>query len=181
MRRFELEHAIRAACDVAGVTEIIVLGSQAVLAQYPHAPDEITYSREVDVITADDQADGDLIDGVLGELSQFSETHGFHVHGIGPETAKLPEGWRGRLVPVRNENTRGCTGWCLEVHDLAASKLAAGREKDLEYVAALFRHAMIAAVTLRERIGALPLTEERRVHLARVAARLAREAGAAEH
>lgn len=180
MRRFELEHAIRAACDVAKRTEVVIFGSQAVLAQFPAAPDEITYSREVDVSTVDDPDTDDLIDGVLGELSMFSATHGFYVHGIGPETAKLPEGWRERLVPVRNENTRGCTGWCLEVHDLAASKLAAGREKDLEYVAALFRHRMVDDRTLLQRIEALPVAEERRTHLARVAARLAREAGAAE-
>jgi hypothetical protein len=158
---------------------VVIIGSQAVLAQFPRAPGEITVSREVDLFAIDDAAATDLIDGVLGELSQFSETHGFFVHGIGPETATLPEGWRERLVPVRNENTRGFTGWCLEVHDVAASKLAAGREKDLEYVGALFRHAMISSATLGERIAVLPLPDERRTHLARVAARLAREAEAA--
>ena len=40
----------------------------------------------------------------------------------------LPSGWRDRLVPLRNPNTRGATGWCLEVHDLAIAKVA-GREK----------------------------------------------------
>jgi hypothetical protein len=175
MRRSELEHAIRAACDVSGVTEITIIGSQAVLAQFPRAPDDVTYSREVDVFTGDATRD-DLIDGVLGEMSLFNETHGFHVHGIEEKTATLPEGWRERLVPVRNENTRGCTGWCLEVHDLAASKLVAGREKDLDFVRALFRHAMIDPATVKERIAGLPVLEDRRTHVARVAARLAREA-----
>src|SRR4051812_26558417 len=178
MRRSDLEHAIRAACDVSGREEVVIVGSQAVLAQFPRAPDEIIYSREVDLFAIDDPAATDLIDGVLGELSQFSETHGFFVHGIGPETAVLPDGWRERLVPVRNENTRGCTGWCLEVHDVAASKLAAGREKDLDFVRALFQHAMISAATLDERIATLPLPNDRRAHLTRVAARLAREGGA---
>jgi hypothetical protein len=41
---------------------------------------------------------------------------------------------RERLIPISNENTRGVTGLCLEVHDLCASKLIAGREKDLEFV-----------------------------------------------
>ena len=67
---------------------------------------------------------------------------GNDAHGVDETTAPLPEGWRARLVPVCNENTRGATGWCLEVHDLAVSKLAAGREKDVEYLAALFRHAL---------------------------------------
>ncbi len=180
MKRSELEHAIRAACDVSAEPELVIIGSQAILGQFPRAPAELTRSVEVDVYPRRNPERSEIIDAVLGDRSLFHDTHGFFVHGIGPETATLPEGWRERLVSVRNENTRGCTGWCLEVHDLAASKLAAGREKDLEYVAALFRHAMIRGEVLAERVAALPVSEERRMHLARTAARLAREAGAAE-
>jgi hypothetical protein len=36
--RAELEHAVRAACDLANDTEVIVFGSQAILGQFPHAP-----------------------------------------------------------------------------------------------------------------------------------------------
>jgi hypothetical protein len=39
MTRLELEHAIRASCDVAGDDEVYVFGSQAILGQYPDAPD----------------------------------------------------------------------------------------------------------------------------------------------
>jgi hypothetical protein len=53
----------------------------------------------------------------------------FPAHGVAEETAVLPAGWRGRLVLISNENTRSSRGWCLEVHDLAISKLVAGREK----------------------------------------------------
>jgi hypothetical protein len=59
-------------------------------------------------------------------------------------TATLPAGWQERLIPLRNENTGGAIGWCLEVHDLAASKLVAGREKDLEFVRVLLREKMAA-------------------------------------
>ncbi len=38
MTRDELEHAIRAACDIADDTELWVFGSQAVLGSYPDAP-----------------------------------------------------------------------------------------------------------------------------------------------
>jgi hypothetical protein len=110
MRRSELEHAIRAACDVAGTTEITVIGSQAMLGQFPDAPGELPKSREVDVFSTTSPAAQELIDGVLGELSQFDQTYGFYVHGVGAETAILPAGWQGGLVAVRNENTRFCTG-----------------------------------------------------------------------
>ena len=72
-------------------------------------------------------------------------------------TATLPAGWRERLVPICNANTRGATGWCLEVHDLAVSKLVAGREKDLAFIAALFRHALAQPGLVRERLAATPL------------------------
>ena len=40
-------------------------------------------------------------------------------------------------------------GWCLEPHDLAFSKLAARREKDIAFVRALLRHQMIRLADLR--------------------------------
>jgi hypothetical protein len=57
------------------------------------------------------------------------------------------------LVPLHNENTRGATGWCLEVHDLAVSKLVAGREKDIEYLQALFRHRLAQPALVRKRLA----------------------------
>ena len=47
--RSELEHAIRAACDVSGDDELYVIGSQAILGQYPDAPDALRQSAEADV------------------------------------------------------------------------------------------------------------------------------------
>ena len=40
---------------------------------------------------------------------------------------------------------------CLDVHDLAVSKLVAGREKDLDYVEALFRHRLVDPEIIRQR------------------------------
>ncbi|MGH6754965.1 MAG: DUF6036 family nucleotidyltransferase, partial [Bradyrhizobium sp.] len=68
----------------------------------------------------------DEIEGALGELSDFHQRHGFYADGVEPQTAILPKGWESRLVKVENVNTDGARGWCLEVHDLAVSKLAAG-------------------------------------------------------
>ncbi len=49
MTRDQLEHAIRAACDVSHDTELFVFGSQAILAEYPKAPERLRASIEVDV------------------------------------------------------------------------------------------------------------------------------------
>lgn len=112
--------------------------------------------------------------------SLFQETHGFYVHGVGPETATLPSGWETRLIPVHGPLTDGNTGWCLEAHDLAASKLAAGRDKDLEYVAALFRHGLADPEEVVRRAATLPVSSAyssaaRQITVQR-AQRLAREA-----
>jgi hypothetical protein len=64
-------------------------------------------------------------------------------------------------VKIQNENTMGATGWCLDVHDLAVSKLAAGREKDLAYVEVMVRRRLVSAPTLQERLASTPgLTDE---------------------
>ena len=45
MTRDQLEHAIRAACDVAEDTELLVFGSQAILGEHPDAPPELRASN----------------------------------------------------------------------------------------------------------------------------------------
>ncbi len=78
----------------AACREIIVIGSQALLASCPEAPEELLRSMEVDCYPLEDPAKADLIDGSIGELSPFHETYGYYAHGIGPETAALPAGWK---------------------------------------------------------------------------------------
>ncbi len=61
-----------------------------------------------------------------------------------------------------NENTNGKTEFCLEVHDLAISKLAASRPKDAEFVSMLVYHEMISCRTMRERLTETDLTKPQR-------------------
>ena len=162
MNRAQLEHIIRAAAGNADADDIVVVGSQAILGSFPDAPAELLESMEADVFPRDKPHDSILIDGGIGELSPFHETFGYYAHGVAETTATLPEGWRERLVPIRNENTRGATGWCLEVHDLAVSKLVAGREKDLAFIAALFRHKLATPELVRARLAQTSLSEPAR-------------------
>ena len=162
MRRDQLEHAIRAACDVSGDTELLVFGSQAILGSHPLAPESLRASIEVDIQPKNFPESTDLIDGALGELSLFHQTHGFYVHGVLIEAAVLPDGWDQRTVAVCDpQGTRGNTGYCLEAHDLAASKLVAGREKDRVFVATLLLEGLIDGETLIERVAALPVESDR--------------------
>jgi hypothetical protein len=162
MQRQQLEHIIRAAAGITGAAEFVIVGSQSVLGQFPHAPDELLVSIEADLFSLRDPADSDLIDGSIGEGSPFHQTFGYYAHGVGAETAVLPAGWQERLVRLHNQNTGGGTGLCLEIHDLAVSKLVASREKDLDFLGGLLRHGLAQAETIHTRLEQTTLDTARR-------------------
>ncbi len=150
---------------MAGDAEVWVFGSQAILGQFPDAPDRLRQSAEADVAPKNFPERADQIDGALGELSAFHQTHGFYVHGLSIEAATLPQGWERRARPVQNENTKGYVGLCVEAHDLAASKLKAFRDKDRAFVRVLLTERLIKANRLVRMINLLPVPAEERERL----------------
>lgn len=159
MNRAALEHILRAAAAIANERDLVVIGSQAILGQFPEAPEALLVSIEADVYPRHAPEKSDLIDGAIGELSAFHQTFGYYAHGVDETTATLPAGWTERLVPIQNENTGDAIGWCLEVHDLAVSKLVAGRERDMAFVAVLVRERMVDPAVLHARVEALVLPD----------------------
>jgi hypothetical protein len=157
MKRSELEHLIRAAGRIAGEREIVIIGSQAILGRFPDAPAALCRSMEADLFPKSRPELADRVDGAIGESSRFHERFGYYAQGVAPDTAILPRGWQRRLVRVENENTGGCTGLCLEVHDLAISKYVAGRERDIEFTRELARHGMTDKQMLLKRLAATRL------------------------
>lgn len=169
MTREQLEHVIRAAAANADTDEVVIVGSQAILGTVANPSQKVLVrSMEADVFPLEHPERSILIDGAIGERSVFHESFGYYAHGIAPEAVTLPEGWRARLVPVRNENTRNCTGWCLELHDLAVSKLAAGREKDMEFLRGMKSEGLIDSTTLRNRIKATYFSTQEQAEAATV-------------
>jgi hypothetical protein len=151
MTREQLEHLLRASARIVKQGEFIVVGSQSILGQFPQAPLQLLVSMEADIYPRLAPELADLIDGAIGEGSQFHEHFGYYAQGVGPDTARLPRGWEGRLVRIESPATEGAVGWCLEVHDLAISKYVAGRAKDLEFTRELARLAMTRQTTLLQR------------------------------
>lgn len=157
MRRAELEHVLRAAAGVLGERDLLVIGSASILGTYPESalPTAASRSDEADVASFSDE-DGSKatrIDGAIGELSPFHRTYGYYGQGVDVTTAKLPPGWRDRLVLYKNRHTTPGRGLCLERHDCVASKLAAFREKDREFAEALFEARLLDARVVRERFA----------------------------
>lgn len=169
MKRSELEHLIRASGKISADNEIIIIGSQSILGQFPDAPVRLLLSMEADIYPKNHPERADKIDGAIGEGSSFHEMNGYYAQGVGENTALLPVGWESRLVAVSNENTNGVTGYCLEVHDLAISKLIAMRPKDLDFLQHLVRHNMIDQKTMLRRLKQTELESAmRRVAQARI-------------
>ncbi len=173
MKRSQVEHVLRAAAAITQETSFFVIGSQAVLFHFPHAPEDLTHSRELDLYPACHPEKADLIDGAIGAMSSFDETFGYHADGVGPETAALPLDWRTResLFYVGD-----VTAICPEIHDLAVSKCVAGREKDAGYIQALFRHRMIDLDTMVERAGKIDAAKYSVQHVVQWIRRRAKEA-----
>lgn len=165
MKRKELEHLIRVAAAITDQYEIMVVGSQSILGAVPDAPEFLLQSMEADVYPLHRPDLADLIDGAIGELSPFEDRFGYYAQGVGPETALLPTGWESRVVKIQNQNTDLKIGYCLEPHDLAASKLAAGRAKDWPFVATMLQHKIVDGATLQQRIALLPIPSDQKERL----------------
>jgi len=151
---------------VTGDREIVVVGSQAILGQFPDAPEALLLSQELDVYPLNRPEKAVEVDGALGDGSPFHESFGYYAHGVGPETAKAPAGWEARLIgvrmPMRPGRDEEVVGWCLEVHDLVLAKSVAGRGRDWEFAELALRHALVEPEELLERAADLPLADDRR-------------------
>jgi len=180
MNRSELEHIIRAAGEIAEVQKVIILGSQAILAQFPNLSEELSESDsseislvlqnreilvrsiEADIMIPDSAAKTEIVEGAIGELSSFHNSFGYYAQGVDRTTSKLPDGWETRLVEICNKNTNGISGLCLEIHDLIISKLYARRKKDIEFFQAAVNLGLLLRETLTERMNKTSMTADRK-------------------
>lgn len=114
MKRSQLAHILRSACQVTGDPDILVIGSQAILGKFSHValPEAAWMSVEADISFFDDpnEAKADLVDGAIGEASPFHDSFGVYGQGVTLTTATLPEGWRERLVPFTHGDVGASRG-----------------------------------------------------------------------
>jgi hypothetical protein len=138
VKRAALEHIIRAAADITGEAEFIVIGSSAVLAQFPNAPDLMLRSNEADIYPPNAPEKSWDIEGSLGSGSQFHETFGIspmasgrrhrvcHVVGwIAPMFSRM------RIPEARKRSVRRSMIWRHRKRLLAATRTATGSSREL--------------------------------------------------
>jgi hypothetical protein len=173
MKRDDLAHVLRASAAISNETSFVLVGSQAVLLLLDHPPPALLASTEIDLYPALHPEKADLIDGAIGANSTFHDTFGYHVDGISPETAVLPQDWMSRAVLTYFGEV---TAICPDLHDLVVSKCAAGRDKDADFVRTLLSSGAVALSTLLERIAMVDPVKNNTVLIAQWTQRRAQEA-----
>jgi hypothetical protein len=160
MNREQLAHVLRAAARIADDNDILVIGSQAILASYAEdaLPLEATTSIEADIAFRNDPHDvkADEVDGAIGEGSIFHQSNSYYAQGVGVSTAVLPDGWEERVVAYERADAEPAEAFCLDPHDLVVSKIVAGREKDITFAQALIRSDLVDVGVLLDRAELLP-------------------------
>jgi hypothetical protein len=156
-----VDHILRAAGAATGQRRFVLVGSAAIFAWRAMVPPEMTMTREADLFAYDVDRDtaeriSDMIDGALGHSSHFDETYGYYCDGVGPDTAILPSDWELRAKEYSSAGTDGVVAIVPHPNDIALAKLCAGREKDMTWLRAAVRHAIVEPGEMRERLAQLP-------------------------
>jgi hypothetical protein len=169
VRKADFDHVIAAAAAICGDTEIVVIGSQAILGSVDDPPDALLRSIEADIYPRKEPERAEEIDGALGDGSHFQSTYGYYAHGVGPETAKAPAGWEGRLIrtPVPRRPGQGghVFALCMERHDLILAKCVAGRDRDWEFAEDALEAGVVELDELLRRVEDLPIDADRRTRV----------------
>jgi len=146
VRRDEVLHVARAAARIAGVTNVVIVGSQAVLGTYreEELPSEALASVEADVLVLHDieGTAAQAISGAIGQMSMFHRENNYYADGVELDELAFPDGWEGRLLHLVADQGGEIEirAFFPEVHDLCAAKLGAGRPHDRVFVQALYTH-----------------------------------------
>lgn len=147
----ELLDALNRCATLTGEREFVVVGSQALLGSFPNSPKALRTSQDIDLF-AKSGATAEVtkrIYAAYGPESEFEKQAGFYIEPVGEWTmmTSLP-GWEDRLVKVDADG--GAIGWCISPLDIAYNKAEAGREKDISYLAELFRCGIIRPSTIKD-------------------------------
>ena len=157
-------HTLKAASAICQCKKMLVIGSQAILGHCHDREIEFSFneSMEIDLVPIPENSlMSDLIDGTIGEESEFHKTYGYYAHGVGINTAIFPEGWEQRLISLNLDMGDGeITVFFPSVEDLVLSKYAAGRDKDLFFIRKVDQEGLIDKEKLRK---LLPKLQEKRL------------------
>lgn len=157
MKKHQLDHVLRAAGNITGEKQFIIIGSQSLHGKFPDLPDDIVQSAEVDLIAKGDASRTEWLNAI-GQDSPFHEEFGYYADPVDEGTATLPAGWKARLVNLPPGDTGGVAGLCLDPHDLALAKYVARREKDLAFNRVLAQRGIVTRERLLKLLEKTPVS-----------------------
>lgn len=167
MKMAHLEHVLRAAGNIVGDNQFIIVGSQSLHGKYPDLADEFLLSFEVDLIAKNKPSRTEVLN-TIGQDSEFHAMYGYYADPVDENTSRLPRGWKGRLVNLKTSDAaNGVSGLCLDPHDLAVAKLYARRDKDVEFTRQMIRHGLLDRDKLEGLVKVTRLTAEELLRMMR--------------
>jgi len=159
MKRSGIDHILRAAAEVTKQSRFVLVGSAAVIVRSKHIPLDMTETAEADLY-APDAADvefaSELIDGSIGQGSQFHSQFGYYGDGVSPTTAKMPEDWQERAIEYQGNECPGVIAIVPEQNDIALAKLVAWREKDQKWLKVGVKVRTLSLDVMASRLGRMP-------------------------
>ncbi len=152
MQKSDLFELVRQIKQIAPEEIPIIVGSQAVHVITQILPEIVQQSIECDFLLASEKSETRAeINKKLGVFSSYQLEHGFYADALGLATVILPTGWQERLQKFEDENGN-VIAYVAEIHDIAISKLIAGREKDFLFLKELFVREFIEIDVFLERV-----------------------------
>jgi hypothetical protein len=161
MKKQQVDHILRAAGELTGEKQFVIIGSQSLHGRYPDLADDLLRSFKVDLIAKNHPNRMEWLN-FIGQDSRFHETHGYYADPVDESTATLPNGWKNRLVNLPPGDTHGVSGLCLDPHDLAIAKYVARREKDIVFTRALAERGMVEKPQLLALLAKTPIDAQAR-------------------
>jgi hypothetical protein len=132
----EFRAAVRAAAEVYGQREFVVVGRGSLSASLPESAALLRMTEDIDLYPTGEGLDYAVLAGLdpeLGVQSDFFAKHGFYVQRVGDWTVMYqPAGWEERAIRLEVDGIKAIV---LHPIDLAYNKLEAGRDKDIEFIA----------------------------------------------
>ncbi len=101
----------------------------------------------------------DLIDGSIGQDSQFHSTFGYYADGVSPETSKMPSDWFRRASKYESPESPGVLALIPEENDIALAKLVAWRDKDIQWLKDGVAAKILSLEKMNARLALMPATD----------------------
>ena len=165
LRQADLDHAVRAVATILGTDEVVVVGSQALLVLRDDIDRPLRHSLEFDVFAPNaltwqadnpDLEQSEHLSALVGEGTDFHDTHGFFIDGVDAGTAMLRPDWRSNAIVRMVSDLSGKHIRAVAPHptDLVSAKLHRADPKDIEFASRCLRLGMTTHADVLQAIRA---------------------------